>query len=463
MNIPEGEPASQGSMPGRSIVRTAWPWLVVAGLATLAVFLLFSNIKEEVDTEFPHVDRFAFSAYSPAVYRLAEPGDTLDRVGLYLSALGIVVAGRGGWLTRSPLWVAALGMLVGMAWIASTPWPTFDGWPGWNPREALNPQAPPVQRAAVALAAAALLAFLVRPLVTSPAALGACLGRSPALATVVAACLLFRVLEWPAIEPVGYWPRWGWIAGLILLDVELVRRRPRPDRRASWPKRLLGVGLRLGAVAALITLGLAAIQFHRPLNRLKVIEPGKLYISAMPTYEGLERAQRRHGFRTIINLFSETGPQRSPLIGEELRFIRERGLTYIERPAGLNMGAAGDLEFLQATLDLARDPAAQPVLVHCHGCMDRTPAWTGLYRFVDQGWSLAEVMTEIERHRGMLPKGSVYHLYNWVLPRLAPERYAADPSAERLRAATARSADPYQPRARSRPETQARRSVPTRF
>jgi len=65
--------------------------------------------------------------------------------------------------------------------------------------------------------------------------------------------------------------------------------------------------------------------------------------------------------------------------------------------------------------------------------MDRTPAWMGIYRFVVQGKPLDEILTEIEQHRGYRPKASVTLLYNRVLAPRAPERYATDPTAKRLR------------------------------
>ena len=57
----------------------------------------------------------------------------------------------------------------------------------------------------------------------------------------------------------------------------------------------------------------------------------------------------------------------------------------------------------------------------------------GLYRFVIQGWPLADALREIERHRGLRPKASVTLLYNRVLPLLAPERAAKDPTVPLLR------------------------------
>jgi hypothetical protein len=100
--------------------------------------------------------------------------------------------------------------------------------------------------------------------------------------------------------------------------------------------------------------------------------------------------------------------------------------------------------FLTQTLALAQDPSAWPILVHCHGCMDRSPAWMGIYRFVVQKRPLLEIMQEIERHRGYRPKASVILLYNRVLPPRAGDRYQADPTAAILRQCAASTFDPMQ-------------------
>jgi hypothetical protein len=56
----------------------------------------------------------------------------------------------------------------------------------------------------------------------------------------------------------------------------------------------------------------------------------------------------------------------------------------------------------------------------------------GLYRFLVQGRPLDEILREIEGHRGSRPKASVTLVYNRVLADRAPERYAADPTAQEL-------------------------------
>jgi hypothetical protein len=223
--------------------------------------------------------------------------------------------------------------------------------------------------------------------------------------------------------------------GLGLLAIEALRRLPAsaPRRAARWAT--------LGVVAwvALWGGGRWLIWYQRPIERLRTVAPGRVYLSAMPTYRGLQLAKERLGIRTIINVFNEHGPLRSPYLDDELRFAREHGVNYVGSPGDPLRADA----FLDETLRLAQDPEAWPILLHCHGCMDRSPAWMGIYRFLVEGRSMEEILAEIERHRGSRPKASVTLLYNRVLPARAPERYAADPTARRLVRNARGTVDPF--------------------
>jgi predicted protein tyrosine phosphatase len=190
----------------------------------------------------------------------------------------------------------------------------------------------------------------------------------------------------------------------------------------------------------LASFGVGVMTFHRPLARLHAVVPGKIYISAMPSYRGLAIEQKRLHFRTIINLFDEASTQASPHHEEEIRFVREHGLRYLGSPSD---GLESD-RFLDETLALAQNPEAWPILVHCHGCMDRSPAWMGIYRFVVEQRPLAEVFAEIERHRGTRPKAIVTLQYHRKLPPRAPDRFAADPTAQKLEACLAGTRNPFE-------------------
>jgi hypothetical protein len=129
------------------------------------------------------------------------------------------------------------------------------------------------------------------------------------------------------------------------------------------------------------------------------------------------------------------------LLGAEKEFAAATGVRYIQTPGNAHADA-----FLDETLRLAQDADAWPMLVHCHGCMDRSPAWMGIYRFLVQQRPLVEVVREIEAHRGTRPKSSVVLLYNWALGRRDPKRYAADPVGQTYRRIARGAPDVYSAR-----------------
>jgi hypothetical protein len=427
-------------MNASSRFRQFWPWLVIL-LATTPAIWHFVDFPDDLDGEYPSILRPTFSARPPSAYRLAEPGDTIDRVGIYTAAAGLVLTALGWSLarragTRAGLWPASFALLLAAGWHSSNPMPTADGWHGLGWAALLDPDAPGGLRIGLGLASVVLIAI---------AAISAHISRPDRLKPGVAALglaglglMALRVLNLPDVEPLGYWPRWCFVWGLIAWDLALIKSLP-PMTTVGRPARW-GIAAAIPlAWSAVVFMGIQLSWYHRPLSRLKEIVPGAIYISAMPTYRGLELAQGRHHFKTIINLFAEDTPKRSPILPQELKFAREHGIAYYNSPADPSKSD----EFLDMTLALAKDPAAWPILVHCHGCMDRTPAWVGIYKFVVQGKPLDEIYREIEAHRGHRPKASVTLLYNRVLPPRAPGQYAVDPTAPLLREITHGIVDPH--------------------
>jgi len=427
-----------GTWSRSRIFRRSRPWLILAGVAGIAVWhvLDFSEVRE---TDFPRIVRPFFNPWPPAAYRLAEPGDTLDRVGLYLGSLASAIALTAIFRRlRSAsknleLWPTALALPLAATWHASTPGPTFDGWYGLGWRAILDPVAPPGVRIILLGAATLLTGIVAVNLLRSQASRWS--GEVGSLMSFALVGVMLRQVEWSGLGPDGYWPRCSFDLGLLAFLLALLRARPLGDAMA--PRRhCLAIALGCGL---LIAGGMTVSTYHRPLGRLHAVVPGKIYISVMPSYRALTIEQDRLHFRTIINLFDEASTQGSPYHSEEIRFVRERGLRYLGSPSD---GLESD-RFLDETLALAQDPDAWPILVHCHGCMDRSPAWMGLYRFLVEGKPLAEVFQEIERHRGSRPKAVVSLQYNRKLPPRAPDRWWSDPTCQLLRECVAGTEDPF--------------------
>jgi hypothetical protein len=455
----------------RNTLRRLRPWLILAMTVWPAVWHVL-DFPEDRDDEYPRVQRPTFSRRPPPAYRLAEPGDTIDRIAIYTSSLAIVIA-VGGLVAqwrRPLLWPSAVGMTAAAFWYAANPAPTFDGWHGLAWRALVHPESPLLLRTALAASALALAILVAWPVIRHWPERSNLWRRAHqrgviGLLAVAVVMGLLRQVELPGVEPAGYWPRWALVWALVAFNLALVRslmplrllgipveataaevegastaQQSLRSGRQTWVRRLGVAALGFSAWYVLVVAGIALTWYHRPLERLRTVAAGRIYISAMPTPRGLEIAHRRHHFKTIINLFPEDTDLRSPLYPSELEFARSHGIHYIDSPSDM----AASNAFLDETLRLARDPSAWPILVHCHACMDRTPAWMGVYRFVVEKRPLDEILREIEQHRGYRPKASVILLYNRVLPPRAPDHYASDPTARLLRACAAGTHDSFE-------------------
>jgi hypothetical protein len=421
--------------------RRFWNWLVLAVMVVPAVWHVL-DYEHDIDPEFPRVARQTFNRYPPAAYRLAEPGDTIDRIAIYVSSMAAVLSLVGLHRARGERrpWASATALSLAAFWYAANPGPTFDGWHGLGWHAMLDPGSPPWLRIGLAIAALTLAGVVGWGLGNGREFWGVVRERGAAALLILALVLtILRAVEFPDVEPFGYWPRWAFVWALVAFALALVRLMP--ERSPARPSRA-SLALPLAAAGiwcALVVGGITLTWYHRPLDRLRAVVPGKIYMSAMPTAKGLEVANARHHFKTIINLFPEDTSLRSPRLPAELKFAETHNVRYVGSPTGVSSSN----DFLDLTLKLAQDPDSWPILVHCHACMDRTPAWAGIYRFVVENWTLDEVFRFIEAHRGYRPKSSVTLLYNRVLQRLAPERFKADPASAALLRNAEGTIDPY--------------------
>ena len=135
----------------RVALRRFWPWLILALTLIPAVWHVV-DFPEDLDVEFPSGQRPTFSPFPPA-YRLAEPGDTIDRIAIYTSSTGVVLSAIG---LASHAAEHSGQRRWPSAWRRSGtrhPGPTFDGWHGLGWRAIFDPGAPVSARLALAAAA----------------------------------------------------------------------------------------------------------------------------------------------------------------------------------------------------------------------------------------------------------------------------------------------------------------------
>lgn len=439
-----------------------WPWVVLA-LTTLPAIWYALAFETALDPEFPRVVRQTYNPHPPAAYRFAEAGDTIDHVAVYVSAAAVVLCVWSCLRDPRRLRYAALALSMAAFWHAATPGPLLNGWHGLGWRTIFDPSVAAPQR--LVLGAAAIALGLVAAWGLYPWNLGKLvqMGRDRRVFWLMGLALVLVALRqtpWVDQGPSGFWPRWIYVWGMLAWAFAILRLTP---QATPGKTRRVVITVLIIAWVGLDIVGRGVFWYQRPISRLREIEPGVLYLSAMPTYRGLTLAQERIGFKTIINLFPEFTPEQSPHWPDEQRFARENGITLYNQPSTDPTG----VNYIQDMLAVAQDPANQPVLVHCHASMDRSPAWVGMFRFLVNGWSVKDAIAEIERHRGSRPKSSVTLLYNRMLPILDADRAAADPTAAQLKQSAKGTLDPYylimqqvnadeQARAESEEETERR-------
>ncbi len=290
-----------------------WPWLVLA-LATLPAIWYVVDFESDIDPEFPLVARPTFNTYPPAAYRFAEPGDTIDHIAVYVAAAAIVLSGWGvskalGHASGTRRWpfpwpATGTHRLPGRFWTAGTAWAgersstrPCPGRSAWSSR--------PRQFC--------LLVIILWGSARGRLVLCGYRARQRSCRFDQRGCgsVLVRQFGWVDPEPLGFWPRWIYVWGLLAWALALLRVLPR--HVAVWSRRVIVAGL-VSLWLGLDFTGRGILWHQRPLHRLREVVPGRIYLSAMPTYQGLVLAQERHHFRTIVNLFPEdTSGRSSPL------------------------------------------------------------------------------------------------------------------------------------------------------
>ena len=159
-----------------------------------------------------------------------------------------------------------------------------------------------------------------------------------------------------------------------------------------WQVGVFGPLAVLACVAAPVTL---AVMEQRQIKNFHVVRPGVLYRSAQLTPAGLRRVVHDQRIRTVINL--REGTARFDVAEEE--FCRREEIRFIRLlPKGWDdsVGPAEVDDNVRVFLDVMRNPANYPVLIHCFAGIHRTGAYCAVYRMEFEGWDNASAIAEVK-------------------------------------------------------------------
>jgi len=126
-----------------------------------------------------------------------------------------------------------------------------------------------------------------------------------------------------------------------------------------------------------------------------------VYRGAQPDTAGM-RALKELGVKTVVSLRVP-----SQVIDWEAEQAEQLGLEFISIPID-NYDTPSNRE-VHRVLSIMRDPAHQPVFVHCRQGQLRTGALVAAYRVLEEGWTTDDAYAEARRY-------GFDHQYPWHLP-----------------------------------------------
>ncbi len=126
-----------------------------------------------------------------------------------------------------------------------------------------------------------------------------------------------------------------------------------------------------------------------PFN-FHVLESGKAYRSAQPTYEQLAAVIQTLGVKTVLNLRgSHPG---TGWYDEEAAACNDHGATLVS--VALSAQSMPPPELLQQVVEILQT-AEYPILIHCKSGADRTGGVSAMYRMLIDGWPREQAMNEL--------------------------------------------------------------------
>ena len=164
-------------------------------------------------------------------------------------------------------------------------------------------------------------------------------------------------------------------------------------------KTLKVTGLILGSIALVAT---AVYLYHVHLNyRFTAITEGKVYKSGAMPLEKLTKVVQQHQIRTVIDLRQE---EEKEAIAAEHAAMATIGVRHVNIPSHQAPLPTTVAQYL-AVMD---DPAAFPVLIHCHHGVSRAVLFSAIYRMEYEGWDneTAQQATRFVTYKSSFDRGT---------------------------------------------------------
>lgn len=130
-----------------------------------------------------------------------------------------------------------------------------------------------------------------------------------------------------------------------------------------------------------------------------VVKEGVLYRSGQMTLDGFQRIVHDHSIKTVITLrFASNPKDMAPDVNEET-LCNLIGLKHVRIPYRSWWPTNGTVpadKGVNKFLEVMRNPANHPVLIHCFAGIHRTGAYCAIYRMEFENWTAEQAMAEMK-------------------------------------------------------------------
>ena len=151
-----------------------------------------------------------------------------------------------------------------------------------------------------------------------------------------------------------------------------------------------------GLIIILVVIAAAVLLVrHFHIRRFRIIEQGVLYTSSQPRGMDYTRLLYKYHIATIVNVRSTFEHRERNWYNEEITWVRENGVEYIELPID-RRNYFPDKETQGAFLKVIADRTKLPVLLHGSGGKKRTLMLAAVWLIKGKGLSVEETLKKIE-------------------------------------------------------------------
>ncbi|MFH1614609.1 MAG: dual specificity protein phosphatase family protein [Planctomycetota bacterium] len=146
-----------------------------------------------------------------------------------------------------------------------------------------------------------------------------------------------------------------------------------------------------------IVLAVTALVRHFHIRNFHVVRQEVLYASGQPRGMDYTRLLYRYHIATIVNIRSADEHREKNWYNEEITWIRNNGVNYIELPIPKRPGYFPDEQTQSRFLEIMADKTKLPVLLHCDSGRKRTPMLTAVWLIKAEDFSIDDAIEVVEK------------------------------------------------------------------